>query len=318
MLDLAIQTPPEHIRFSELLDTWQAADELGFKAAFTFDHLIPLNPPMEAEGQPPSRGPQLEGWVTLAGLATHTQRLEVGTLVSGVTYRHPSLLAKMAVTLDHLTGGRAILGLGAAWHELEHHMYGIDFPPVGERMARLEEALEMFRMLFSQDLVDFQGAYYRLKAAEFEPKPSRSEGIPILVGGGGERTRRIAARFASIYNGFFPPWEWPAVNDALDEALRVHGRDPRELRRSAFVFAELSGEKDREARLLSHFTRTRGGTVEEARKRVLIGTPANMIQMLRAYRDAGVSLVVLNLRPPLHPKHLERFADQVMGGIDDA
>ncbi|MFT3852641.1 MAG: LLM class flavin-dependent oxidoreductase [Ilumatobacteraceae bacterium] len=313
---IAIQTPPEHTSFTELRDVWQTADGLGFHAAFTFDHLVPLNPgqrPGIAGGVPD--GPQFEGWIALAALAATTTRLQVGTLVSGVTYRHPVMLAKMAVTLDHVTGGRAILGLGAAWHEAEHHMYGIPYPGVGERMTMLDEALTVFDRLCREDAVDFAGQHVELRGAVFDPKPVRPGGIPVLVGGSGPRLKRIAARHASMFNSFSAPWEWPAVNADLDAKLAAAGRAPGDLERTAFVFCELSGSRDAEDELVAHFQRTRGGTDEEVRRRVLVGSPDDMIAVLRSYADAGVSTVILNLRPPFDVAGLERFAATVLPAV---
>lgn len=315
-MQIAVQTPPEHTTFAALRDVWETCDALGFRAAFTFDHLVPLNP-----GQRPGfydampHGPQLEGWTALSALAARTQHLEVGTLVTGVTYRHPVVLAKMAVTLDHITGGRAILGLGAAWHEVEHAMYGIPFPSVGERMGRLDEALTVFRRLCEDSLVDFEGRWYRVAGAPFEPKPVRPQGIPILVGGSGVRLKRIAARHADLFNSFAAPWEWPAVNEELDAALTAAGRRPEDLERTAFVFAELSGDAAREAELLRHFQRTRGGSDDEVRRRVLVGDPDSMIAVLQSYAAAGVQTAILNLRPPFDRAGIERFADKVLPSI---
>jgi alkanesulfonate monooxygenase SsuD/methylene tetrahydromethanopterin reductase-like flavin-dependent oxidoreductase (luciferase family) len=313
---LAIQTPPEHTTFGALRDVWQAADELGFRAAFTFDHLVPLNPgqrPGTPGGVPD--GPQLEGWTALAALAAGTRRLEVGTLVTGVTYRHPAVLAKMAVTLDHVTNGRAILGIGAAWHEAEHWMYGIDYPTVGERMGRLDEALTMFRMLSSQHVSDFTGRYYALRAASFDPKPLRPGGIPVLIGGSGDRLKRIAARHATMFNSFAAPWEWTAVNADLDAKLVDAARVPGDLERTAFVFAELSGSTAAADELVAHFRRTRGGTDDQTRERMAIGNPDRMIEVLRAYAAAGVSTAILNLRPPFVVADLERFAREVLPAV---
>jgi len=315
-LKVSFQTPPEHTGFGALRDVWEAADELGFWGGFTFDHLVPLNP-----GQRPSAsasvpsGPQLEGWITLAALAARTRNLQVGTLVTGVTYRHPALLAKMAVTLDHVTDGRAILGLGAAWHEAEHRMYGFDYPPVGERMARLDEALTMFGLLCGpQETVDFDGRHHQLRGAVFDPRPVRPEGIPVLVGGSGERLKRIAARHATMFNSFAAPWEWAAVNADLDQKLAAAGREPSSMMRTAFVFGELSGDTAAEDALVAHFQRQRGGTEDEVRSRILVGDPDAMRAVLRSYADAGVEMVILNLRPPLRVEHVERFARDVMAG----
>jgi alkanesulfonate monooxygenase SsuD/methylene tetrahydromethanopterin reductase-like flavin-dependent oxidoreductase (luciferase family) len=297
---------------------WQAADALGFRAAFTFDHLVPLNPGARPghEGGVPS-GPQLEGWVTLAALAEATQRLEVGTLCSGVTYRHPVVLAKMAVSLDHVSDGRAILGLGAAWHEAEHRMYGIPFPPVGDRMTMLDETLAAFAALCQSDgQVDFDGSAVHLAGAVFDPKPVRPGGrIPVLVGGSGPRLMRLAARHADLYNGFWAPWEWGEVNDRLDGLVDGAGRKPAELERTAFVFSELSGDPARTAELVAHFQRTRGGTEEEVRSRIVAGDPDTMATVLGTFADAGVQHVIINLRPPLDVDAVIGFGERVLPAV---
>jgi len=309
----AIQTPPEHSDVGALRAVWAAADELGFEAAFTFDHLVPLNPAPPDASMP---GAQLEGWVTLATLAAATRRLRVGTLATGVTYRHPALLAKMAVTLDQATGGRAILGVGAAWHEAEHRMFGFDFPAVGARMGLLDETLEVFGLLCRADgPVTYHGRYVVLRDAPFHPKPVSPDGIPVLVGGSGSRLRSIAARYASIFNSFFPPWQWREVNDDLDRRMVDAGRRPEDLTRSAFVFAELSRNESRERALVEHFRATRGGTVEEIRSRVILGDRDQALRVLRSYEAAGISMVTLNLRPPFDPEGLAWLAGEVMGEV---
>ena len=315
-MHVAIQTPPENTTFRELRDAWQAADELGFSAAFTFDHFVPLDP--AAKPSPTAaipHGTQLEGWTTLAALATCTSKMMVGTLVTGVTYRHPIVLAKMAVTLDEISDGRAILGLGAAWHEAEHRMYGIEYPPVGERMGRLDEVLTIFGRLCAEDIVDFDGRWYQLAGAVFEPKPVRPSGIPVLVGGSGDRLKRIAARHATMFNSFSPPWEWATVNADLDARLDAAGRSPAALERTAYVFAELSGEQARDDALVATFQRNRGGTDDEVRRRVLVGDADTMIATLRGYADAGVDTAIINLRPPYHTQNLEKFARDVMPAL---
>jgi alkanesulfonate monooxygenase SsuD/methylene tetrahydromethanopterin reductase-like flavin-dependent oxidoreductase (luciferase family) len=191
-------------------------------------------------------------------------------------------------------------------------MYGIDFPPVGERMGRLAETLEAFRLLCSQEVTDYEGRYVQLTGALFEPKPVRPSGIPLLVGGSGQRLKRIAARFADIFNSFPAPWEWRAVNDDLDAKARAAGREPGDVVRSAFVFSELSGDPEKEATAVRRFQETRGGSVEEIRRRILGGSPEEMIAVAQSYEDAGISLIVINLRPPFDTVGLERFARDVL------
>jgi alkanesulfonate monooxygenase SsuD/methylene tetrahydromethanopterin reductase-like flavin-dependent oxidoreductase (luciferase family) len=312
-MKIAIQTPPENCTFQALEEVWQVADDAGFAAAFTFDHLVPLNPgarPNLPIGVPD--GPQFEGWATLCALAARTKHMQVGTLVSGITYRPPIMLAKMAVTLDHITRGRAILGVGAAWHEVEHKMYGIEYPAVGERMTRLDEALQIFRRLFTEDEVTFEGASFQMSKAVFDPKPVRKSGIPLLVGGSGNRLKNIVARNADMFNSFAAPWEWAAVNADLDARMTKYGRDPKSLMRTAFVFSDLSGDAAKEEDLLRTFQKNRGGTEEEVRKRIVIGNPDNMIEVLKGYEQAGIEMAILNLRPPFSAAEVSRFAQEVL------
>jgi alkanesulfonate monooxygenase SsuD/methylene tetrahydromethanopterin reductase-like flavin-dependent oxidoreductase (luciferase family) len=322
-MQVSIQTPPEHTTYAALLDVWQAADELGFAGAYTFDHLVPLNDgPTGPDPDGIPAGPQLEGWMALAALASHTTRLEVGTLVTGVTYRHPSVLAKMAVTLDRITDGRAVLGIGAAWHQAEHERYGIPYPGVGERMERLDEALRVFAALCEAGATggraSFEGRWYSLDEAPFDPAPVRPGGIPVLVGGSGPRLLRLVARRADRYNGFWAPWEWGEVNARLDGLLTARGREPGSLQRTAFVFGELSRDRAAEDALVAHFGRQRGGTDDEIRSRVLVGPPERMVDVLRSYAAAGVDGVIVNLRAPVDLAGLERFGREVLPALAEA
>ena len=321
-MELAFQTPTEHTDYARLHDFWQAGEELGFAAAFTFDHFLPLNPssPYELRDGLPA-GPQLEGWVILAALAAATKRMEVGALVSGVTYRHPLVFAKMAVSLDHVTNGRALFGIGAAWHEGEHYMYGFDFPPIGDRMAYLEETVEAFGMLCADDGrgVNYQGRFVKLTDAVFDPKPLRPGGrLPVLIGGGGERLRRITARHADWYNGFWAPWEWRQVNDGLDDLLRRYGRSPEDLKRTLLIFSELSGEQAAEDAIVKNIQAYRGGTIEETRSRMLVGSYDHMIGVLRSYAEAGVEQVIIMIRPSQTLEEFSRFAEAVMPAVAEA
>lgn len=192
-------------------------DRLGFDSLWTWDHFVPL------DGDP--KGPMFEAWELLAAWGALTSTVRVGTLVTGVTYRPPAVLAKMVATLDHVTNGRAMLGLGAAWHEGEHAMYGLRFPTTGGRLARLDEAARVLRLLLDEPVASFDGKHYRLTNAVAEPKPVQ-ERLPILIGGGGERkTLRTVARYADLWHGHGTP---EVIRHKLD-VLRQHcaevGRD---------------------------------------------------------------------------------------------
>ncbi len=205
-----------------LAATARAAEDGGCSTFTVMDHWFQM------EELATSEDPMLEGYTTLGYLAALTQRITLGLLVTGVTYRHPGLLAKTVTTLDVLSGGRAQLGIGAAWYEREHRGLGVPFPPVGERFERLEEALQICQQMWSDDDGPYQGRHYQLAETICSPRPIRQPRPPILIGGSGERkTLRLVARYADACNLFAAE---PAVIDHKLEVLAGHceheGRDP--------------------------------------------------------------------------------------------
>ena len=225
---------------------WKDADALGFHGVWNYDHFYGITDPDE---------PTLEGWTSLTAMAALTSRARVGCMVTGVTYRHPALLAKMAVTVDHVSGGRLELGLGAAWLTTEHEGYGIEFPSPGTRLAMLEEAIVIIRRMFTEDQVDHDGRFWTLTQARCYPKPVQAH-VPLVIGGSGEKkTLRLVATYAD-------EWIFPAAFGAgvkqftrkmavLDEHCAAVGRDPREIRRSVQLFITPS-DAEATADILNH------------------------------------------------------------------
>jgi F420-dependent oxidoreductase-like protein len=214
-----------------LAEVARTADEGGLATLTMMDHWFQMEP----LGGPPE--PMLEGYTSLGFLAGQTSNIELGLLVTGVTYRHPGLLAKIVTTLDVLSGGRAMLGIGAAWYEREHQGLGVPFPPTAERFERLEETLQIARLMFSGEGGTFAGKHYRLEEATNVPAPLRTGGPRVLVGGSGERkTLRLVAQYADACNFFgFEPDEMRHKVAVLDGHCADVGRDPGEVRRTALV-----------------------------------------------------------------------------------
>src|SRR5689334_24991905 len=190
----AFKTSPQNTTWADMLAVWQEADGIEiFESGWTFDHFYPIFSD--------SAGPCLEGWMTLAALAQATQRLRLGTLVTGITYRHPAVLANMAATIDIISGGRLELGIGAGWNEEESGAYGIALGTPRERSDRFEEACAVLVGLLTQERTTFAGTYYQLKDARCEPKGPQQPHPPICIGGSGEkRTLRTTARYAQHWN----------------------------------------------------------------------------------------------------------------------
>jgi F420-dependent oxidoreductase-like protein len=219
-----IKTPNQHTTWAEMLAIWRLADEIEvFESAWNWDHLYPLR------GDP--LGSSLDGWATLAALAQATDRIRVGCMVTGMHFRHPAITASMATTVDHISGGRSYLGLGAGWFESEAEAYGIALGTVGERMDRFDEGLEVIVSLLSTDETTFAGEYYHLDGARREPKPVQRPHPPIVIGGTGrQRTLRAVARWAQMWDALrAAPGEWAELREVLAGYCADVGRDPGEI-----------------------------------------------------------------------------------------
>jgi F420-dependent oxidoreductase-like protein len=265
---------------------WQrmarAVEDLGFAGLYRSDHFTNSDPP-DLDS--------LELWTSLTWLATHTQRIEFGPLVSPASFRDPRMTARIARDVDDLSGGRLTLGLGAGWQEREHTHFGYDLLDVSKRFARFQEALEVVtRLLRSAEPVSFAGQYYQLHEAILLPRPKRAGGPPILIGGAGlRRTLPLVARYADEWNAvFIPAARWVELNARLDELLRAHGREPRAVRRSLMTGLVLGLDETEVQRKLD------GRNVSELIERgLIVGTPAEVKRQLEHLAEAGLQRVML-------------------------
>ncbi len=268
----AFKTAPQLTTWTAMLDVWTAADDIElFESGWTFDHFYPIF-------SDPT-GPCLEGWVTLTALAQATSRLRLGTLVTGIHYRHPAVLANMAATLDIVSNGRLELGIGAGWNEEESGAYGIEVGTPKERSDRFEEACEVLVGLLSAETTTFEGDYYRLTDARCSPKPVQQPHPPICIGGSGEqRTLRTTARFAQRWNFVGGTVEeFTHKRDVLHRHCADLGRDPGEIMISSHVRFE--------------------------------GYPAATAAAAAELGAAGVDLAIVQLRPPHTAGVLEPLAE---------
>lgn len=268
-------TRPEEL-FERVVELARAAEAAGFDMVSVMDHFYQI-PGVGQETEP-----MLEAYTTLGALAARTSRVQLGTLVTGVTYRNPALLVKMVTTLDVISGGRAVFGIGAAWHEDEHLGYGFEFPPIGERMDRLEEALRIAKLMFTEERPSFQGRFYRIERALNSPRPIQPAGPKILVGGGGEkRTLRLVARYADISHWFGTLEELKRKNEVLDRHCLAEGRDPSRILRTVGAPVLLVAD-EREARALRERI--------SPQRRAVLGEPVTLeqaVERMLPYVEAG-------------------------------
>jgi len=270
----AFKTAPQNTTWADMLAVWREADDIEiFESGWLFDHFYPI------VGDP--AGPCLEGWTALTALAQATRRLRLGTLVTGIHYRHPAVLANMAATIDIISGGRLELGIGAGWNQLESGAYGIALGTPRERSDRFEEACQVLVGLLSQETTTFSGRYYQLAEARCEPKGPQRPHPPICIGGSGERrTLRTVARYAQHWNFVGgTPQEFARKRDVLLGHCRELGRDPAEITLSAHV--PLSDDHDLVA----------------------------LVDNVTALAGEGLGLAIIYLRPPLTPAVLAPLAE---------
>lgn len=283
----------ENVSWEQWVEIARACENYGLEGLFRSDHYASVKSG-EARGS-------LDAWTTLAGIAAGTTRLRLGTLVSPVTFRHPSLLAKCAATVDHISGGRVELGVGAGWHEHEHDSYGFPFPSDDVRMEMLEEQIEIVHRQWTEDSFDFSGRHYRVNACRALPKPRQRPRPPLIVGGAaGRRSARLAARWADEYNTTSA-----TVQECRERRSRVEreweraGRDPSRLTFSLMTRVIIGTNKEdvlgRARRLMAEGED--GGDPEEwlhrFEERWVVGTPDQVLGRLHELSDAGVDRIML-------------------------
>jgi alkanesulfonate monooxygenase SsuD/methylene tetrahydromethanopterin reductase-like flavin-dependent oxidoreductase (luciferase family) len=271
----------QNLPWATLVERWQLFDALGFDSAWDCDHFIQPSRP---------NGPYFEAWTLLAGLAAVTQRIRVGVLVSSNTFRHPSLLAKQAVTLDHISNGRLDIGFGAGWYAPEHPMFGLELWPPSERVARFEEAVGLLDNWLTAETTSFSGKYYQLREAPTRPRPVQQPRPPLVLGGHRPRMLTIIARYADTWNSFGSADEMRERNAQLDDACARLGRDPHSIVRSLYGWAAMMPSDP-------------WASLEAFR------------DMIGRYADAGVNEFLIDQPRPEQEAVLERVAAEVLPSL---
>lgn len=307
-MKFAIQTGQQHRSYDELLGLWRSAEQLGFTSAWLYDHLVPVGGDLD--------GNVFEAWTLLSSLLSRTERIRGGILVTCVMYRHPSVLAKEAVTVDHASGGRLEMGLGSCWNAWEADLYGIDFPPARERSERLVEAIDVMRAMWEPGDHKHEGKYYRVTGAHASPRPVQRPGPPLWVGGVGARTASIAASKADGWNAIFV-----TVDEYREHLARVRraceeiGRDPSTLRLSFGQRVSVDRDEQRaEQRARAQYERNGVPFDEHIRERFIFGSPLQVAEHIGAFRDLGVGEFVLWHEPPFDAEaedQIRAFAETV-------
>lgn len=282
---------PDSELFERIAGQAVGAERAGFDDVYVMDHFYQIG----VNGPPENA--MLEAYTLLGGLAARTSRVRLGTLVTGVTYRNPALLAKVVTTLDVVSSGRAVFGIGAAWNELEHRGYGFEYPPLAERFERLEEALQIAIAMFSQERPSWSGKHYRIDEALNRPRPIRGR-IPILIGGSGERkTLKLVARYADMCNLFGGVEVVRHKLEVLSQHCAAEGRDPGTVLKTKHVGLLLNRDRARAEGMLEGMVRSRAESMKAqgmpfdesmVRGMLVAGDPASVAAQLQQYLDAGL------------------------------
>jgi alkanesulfonate monooxygenase SsuD/methylene tetrahydromethanopterin reductase-like flavin-dependent oxidoreductase (luciferase family) len=299
-LKIGVQLPEieREVRWTELLDMTRAIEDLGYDSVWLGEHLL-----YRWADRPP-RGPW-EAWSMLAAIGASTSRIEFGPLVACTSFHNPALLAKQASTIDEISGGRLILGLGAGWNETEFRAFGF---PFDHRVDRFEEAFTIIRTLLQEGAIDFDGTYYQARDCELLPRGPRPKGPPLMIGSNGPRMLRIAVPHIQAWNSWFAdtansPTGVSSLRDVVDGACRDVGRDPAEVERTVAVLMQFAGGTGRIQ-----------GDYAAAQPAPLEGTPDEMADVLRAYANEGIGHVQL-VMDPITRGSIETFA-AVLGRLD--
>jgi F420-dependent oxidoreductase-like protein len=284
------------------------AENSGFDSFWVMDHFHQIS----MVGKPEE--PMLEAWTTLSVLAGITSKIKLGTLVTGIIYRYPSVLAKVGATLDILSKGRLFMGIGAAWNQEESLAYGITFPSNKERIERLEEAIQIIRKMWTQEdgtAITFNGKYYQLKNAYCNPKPIQKPSPPIMIGGSGERmTLKIVAKYADACNLFGSAETIKRKLDILKEHCKSVGRDYDSILKTKLGFVIIDNDKEKIKKTIQQISK--GMPEEQIKEFVIYGTPEDILRQIETLEDTGIQYFIADLEPFREIEALELFADNVI------
>jgi len=288
MLDIALMIEGQNgLNWPRWQRIARTAEELGFAGLYRSDHYTNANPP-DLDS--------LELWVSLTWLATHTERIQFGPLVSPVSFRHPTMTARMASSVDDLSNGRLVLGLGAGWQEREHTNFGWDLLDIHDRFARFEEGLEVITSLLqSETPVDYQGDFYQLREASLLPRPARSGGPPILIGGNGKmRTLPLAAKYADEWNAvYINKDQFTSLSSRLDQLLLAQGRQPSDVRRSLMTGCVFGHTPNEVTNRVKERTQGRDHAEDLIQRGLVVGTGEQIVGQLKQFSQAGVQRIML-------------------------
>ncbi len=299
-----IQTGQQNVEWSQILDLWRKADEWGYDSLWNFDHFYPIF-------TDPS-GPCLENWSTLGALAMATTKARIGQLVSGNTYRHPCVTAKSAVTVDHISGGRLNMGIGAGWFEAEHTAYGLDFKTVRGRLEALDEACTIIKSMFTQEQTTLHGKHYDVTEAYASPKPLQDNGIPFMIGGTGRKVLlKLVAKHADMWNAMAPPATMRQLIDVIAAHGETVGRDTGEIEKTVMMPLCYTGDTDRQNMVCGLTAAMNETTPDEARKSIMIGDKQECLDKVAAYVDAGVTHFIFMTFAPYFVDEIQAFAEEV-------
>ena len=303
-LGYGVQIACEGMSWPECVQIAQTAEALGFHSVWVPDHYVATPDGL----LPDVQTPLLDGWTTLGALAQATRHIRLGPLVASNTFRHPAVLAKMIASLDHISGGRIELGMGAGWYEFEHTVLGIPFPALAQRLRALEEAIQIVRRLWEEESVDFDGKYYQLSGAISSPKPVQKPGPPLVIGAMGERVAlRNAARYANHWNIYCTPDMYTSKLKVLRGHCAAVGRDPEDITRSVMIPLYLSEDAAVRGKLERWSTMTGGSN---AREWFLVGDRAEIEDRIGRFVERGVQLIIVQVDRTGHcAETLNRFVE---------
>lgn len=311
--------------YRDMVAVSQQAEQYGFDSVWLCDHFLTISPDDYVKdagvaaqssgtdsGAPPTSLPLLECWTALSALARDTTRLRLGTSVLCNSYRHPSVLAKMAATLDVISEGRLDLGMGAGWFQREFDAYGIPFPPVGERVSALAESLEVMKAVWTEPNPVYRGQFYTLAGAICDPPPVQRPHPPLWIGGEGDRVQRIAARSAQGLNvRWWSPEQVTRRRDFLNRACESAHRDPETLRLSVTVLLAPTDSADQEARIRAEFA-----SIPESG--LIVGAPGRCVERIREYRRCGVDQFLFTIPHVARSEYLDIVGREIIPSFSAA